>query len=454
VFATLGIVTRMRCALCVVLSLAAWAVVGLSTGSAVAASRLGAPSASITGAGSGFELPELNQWISDTAGAPNNLQVSYTAQGATVGRQQFLSNSVDFAGTDIAFPPSEVSGIQNSPRCAGLAPQACFVYIPVSAGGLALMYNLVDDSGQRVQNLQLTRSAACGIFTGAITKWNDPQIVATNPQLAGLNRDIVPVLRADGAGESYVLSQFCIAVEPSVWNGFINLHRNDPNVSRDLGQGLPVSDWPQGWGHSTSALYADGVANAVADPVAGQNAITYVAESYAMARNNWPVASLQNALNVFTQPTAQNSAVAVGYASPSAAGDGTYILHYFGPDPRAYFPSTLSYVLAQTGGANSQKGSTLADFLCYSVTTGQANASALGYAALPANIVQDALSSIALIPGATQQGPCAVATPPPTLGEFQHVALALAAAGVPIAVLGQRRRRKLRSGPVQVPAAA
>jgi ABC-type phosphate transport system substrate-binding protein len=85
------------------------------------------------------------------------------------------------------------------------------VYVPVSAGGLSFMYNLIDGSGNRVNDLKLTRRTSCKIFTGAIKKWNDPELVQDNPQLAGFNRDIVPVIRAD-AGQKLVFSQFCIAV--------------------------------------------------------------------------------------------------------------------------------------------------------------------------------------------------------------------------------------------------
>ena len=69
--------------------------------------------------------------------------------------------------------------------------------------------------------------------------------------------------------------------------------------------GLPVSNWPQSWGRAVPLLAADGVANAVADPVAGANAITYVAAGYAKVRS-FPVASLQNAAGVFTQPDETN----------------------------------------------------------------------------------------------------------------------------------------------------
>ena len=79
------------------------------------------------------------------------------------------------------FQPTEIATLDVS-AAAGAPLAGCFVYVPVSAGGLAFMYNLVDAGGQRVNNLKLTREAACRIFTGAITKWNDPEIVATNPR--------------------------------------------------------------------------------------------------------------------------------------------------------------------------------------------------------------------------------------------------------------------------------
>jgi ABC-type phosphate transport system substrate-binding protein len=383
----------------------------------IAAAPAGAVGSPIAGGGSGFAALELDQWRADTARAPYNLKVNYVAQGSTFGRQQFASNTLDFGASDIPFPPIEAPGLPGSARCGGRVGQDCFVYVPVSAGGLALMYNLVDDSGQRVNNLQLTRRAACGIFTDAITKWNDPQIVATNPQLAGFDRNILPVLRGDGAGESYVFSQFCQVVAPDLWANFVNLLKDDPNSGLDFKQGLPVSNWPQGWGHSSTALYADGVANVVADPVTGQNSITLVAAGYAKVRNNWPVASLQNAVGQYTQPDEDNVTVALGYATPNPdpAAVGTFILHYDGPDPRAYFPSTYSYILAQTTGFDPGKGAALGLFLCYAVSKGQVIAPLLRYARLSAPLVAIAINAISKIPGAPPSNQCFLqgAPPPP-----------------------------------------
>jgi phosphate transport system substrate-binding protein len=397
----------------------------------------------ISGAGSVFALRAIDNWRFDPGGAPNGQQVGYTANGSAFGRQQFSAGSADFGASDLAFRSFEIPTLTQQ-RCAGQALADCFVYVPVAAGGVALMYNLVDNSGQRVNNLQLTRRAACGIFTDAITKWNDPQIVATNPQLANFNRSILPVLRGDESGESYGFSQFCQAVAPDVWANFINLLRNDPNSGSDFLQGLPVANWPQGWGHSSTALYADGVANVVTDPATGPNSITMIAASYAQERNNWPVASLQNAAGQFVQPDSQNVTIGMSYASPNPdpSANGAFTMNFTGPDPGAYVPATFTYVLAQTGGWAADKGATLGTFLCYAVGKGQDIMPALGYASLSSELEAIARTNISKIPGAASADDCASGPTPPLLPEFPLPAAVVATVGVGAALVMVRLRRR------------
>jgi ABC-type phosphate transport system substrate-binding protein len=366
----------------------------------------------INGGGSGFAALEIDQWRADTARAPYSLKVDYVAQGSSFGRGQFASGNLDFGASDIKYPPYEEGTL--GPRCGSKALADCFAYVPVSAGGLAFMYNLLDGSGNRVDSLKLSRNTACRIFTGAITKWNDPAIVADNPSLAGISRDIVPVIRADGAGESYVFSEFCIAVAPEVWQAFVDERKqhDQANLGDDFKAGLPVSNWPAGWGRSNSVAFADGTANTVADPTTGRDSITYVAAGYAKVRS-FPVASLQNAAGKYTQPDEDNVTVALGYAKGN--GDGTFTLDFTGADERAYFPSTYSYILAQTTGFDEGKGSTLGQFLCYAVSKGQEIATQLRYARLSKPLVDLAISQIAKIPGAPGSDSCFIAgaAPPP-----------------------------------------
>ena len=71
------------------------------------------------------------------------------------------------------------------------------------------MYNL-KINGQRVTNLRLSGENVAKIFTGAITKWNDPAIQADNPGLGLPARKIVPVVRSDGSGSSAQFTRWMI----------------------------------------------------------------------------------------------------------------------------------------------------------------------------------------------------------------------------------------------------
>jgi ABC-type phosphate transport system substrate-binding protein len=396
---------RLLYALTALLIVAGTVIAG--TGTALAATP-------ILGGGSGFAALQIDQWRANVSRQPYNLTINYQAQGSSFGRQQFKDGTFDFGASDIQYTQIEIPDLQ-SHRCRGKSLQACFVYVPITAGGLAFMYNVTDDAGNRISDLKLTREDACKIFTGQITKWS--QLGSYNPRLKSINRDIRPVIRADGAGESYVFSEFCIAVAPGVWGGFISEQKGSDNAgnnSVEFNQGLPTSLWPQSsWGANPIPVsFADGTAGFVADPSGGADSITYVANGYAKVHGT-PVASVQNGVGLFTQPTEDNVTTALHYATP--VGNGTFKLAYSGPAPDAYFPSTYSYILAQTSGFDPGKGATLGLFLCYAISTGQPSAPQLGYARLSSDLVQIAINAIVQIPGAPSSGDCFQkgAPPPP-----------------------------------------
>jgi hypothetical protein len=126
---------------------------------------------------------------------------------------------------------------------------------------------------------------------------------------------------------------------------------------------------------------------------------------------------LQNGAGVYTQPDENNVTVALGYAHER--GNGTFALSFDGPDPRAYFPSTYSYVLAQTAGFDPAKGAVIGEFLCYATSQGQVIAPDLRYARLSSELVKIATDAIEQIPGAPPRSQCFIGTalppPPPQL---------------------------------------
>jgi phosphate transport system substrate-binding protein len=359
----------------------------------------------INGGGSSFAKLEIDQWRAEVARKPYELKVNYVAQGSTFGREQFLQGNLEFAASDIPFTPNELQRLASTPR-------KDFTYVPVSAGGLGFMYNLIDTSGNRVTNLNLTRNAVCRMFTEVDMLWNDPEIQAANPSIALPAEYVRPIVRADGSGTSYVFSEFCISVAPPVWQAFVAARSAvDPGLDDSFKAGGPTSNWPQSWGRSSAALAADGVAAAVADSN-GLYAVTYNEAGFAKVRG-FPNASVQNSTGAFTQPTEEAVSIALTYAD--GRPDGTFRLDYSGPAPEAYFPSTYSYVIAQTTGFPTDKGEVLSRFLCYAVTKGQRVdlTATLGYARLSEPLVALARTAIAKIPGAPPWEQCKVESAPP-----------------------------------------
>jgi phosphate transport system substrate-binding protein len=374
----------------------------------------------VNGGGSSFGALAFQKWSPETARKPYSLSVNYSSQGSTFGRVQYMSGTLDFGASDIPFSAGELSQLQ-SKRCVGGDTSTCFTYVPVTSGGLALMYNLVDSRQQRITDLKITRETFCRIVTGDIVNWKE--LAADNPKLASVDQPIALASRSDGAGESYVMSQYCMKVAPDVWAAFVKHSQGDSNADSDLRAGRATSYWPNTGtkGNSFNAINgADAVANFVADPVTGPGSAGYVAAAYAQVRH-FPVASVQNGAGVFTQPLESNVTVALGYAQANNVtaanphGDGTFTLAFDGPDQRAYFPSTYTYVIAQTKGWDAAKGSVLGRYLCYAVSKGQENFPPNSYARLSSVLVTLSINQIAKIPGAPAPANCPVAgsAPPP-----------------------------------------
>ena len=180
----------------------------------------------VYGEGSSWSANALNEWISDVQ--QFGMRIQYTADGSTAGRQDYILGKTDFAASDIPFQTNPGDG--SAPE----TPQAnSYAYMPITAGGTVFMYNLTID-GQRVTNLRLSGENIAKIFTGAITNWDNPALAADNPGLTLPNESIVPVVRSDGAGSSYELSEWMINQYPSLWNSYCSASGRAPACGADL----------------------------------------------------------------------------------------------------------------------------------------------------------------------------------------------------------------------------
>ena len=370
--------------------LAAFAIVAGSAGLTVATPEIASASSPITGAGSTWVQPALDQWRADVA--KFGLQVNYQGVGSTSGRNFFVINQVDFAASEIPFLPDELNKLR--------AEHKTFQYIPDVAGGTALMYNLVIN-GRRVTSLNLDAPTIAGIFTGQITNWNDPKIAAQNRQLQLPDERIQPVIRSDGSGTSAKLADYLLHEAGSIWTPFARQNHLPSN--------LPVSFWPSFPG-SVAQNGSDGVANYVANDHIGQGAIGYVETSYAILRQ-FPVASVKNGGGHYVQPTSQNLTVALSHATLNKDLTQNLTGVYNAKESNAYSLASYSYLITQTKGMDPSKGETLGRFILYIACHGQTEAAPLGYAPMPVNLVQAVFQAVGNIPGAP---------PPPNMNTCQH----------------------------------
>ena len=365
----------------------AWlaAVVAVAAAMLVGPASAASAGTNLVGSGSSFAGPEVLQWVTDTAKPPYLLTVDYTPTSSGDGRFNFAEGTVDFAVSDIPYQGLAFDTKQ---------PNFKFMYVPVTAGGLAFMYHLSNFSG----TLQLSSYSACAVFTGGVAYWDDPIIKADNPGASLPHTAVHPVTRSDLAGTNFVFQEYCIHEQPALWKAFVT----SPAVTgmggqvADLSATSPRSDWPL----FPSGIPVSGSATAADDVAAPNNDgyITAVETAYALQRK-FPVASVKNASGGYTQPNALGVASALAYATQNA--DGTHNLNFDGVGPHVYNPSTYSYLLTPTTGWSSAKGAVMSQFANYDLTLGQVKAPEIGYASLGLTLEQFGVNAIKQsVPGA------------------------------------------------------
>jgi len=374
-----------------------WAVLGaVLLGGVVSLVGTARPAAAatyvpISGAGSTWSYNAFNAWIGNVA--QYGMRVDYARVGSTTGRSMYKQGTVDWAASDIPYGVKD--GVSDDPP-----PTRGYVYMPDTAGGTTFMYNLKIGTS-RVTNLRLSGANVARIFTGALTQWNDPAIAADNPGLRLPAIRIVPVVRSDGSGSTSQFTQWLVATQGQQWTAYCARVHRSPCTQTSA---YPVLNGSAMVGQSGDLGVAGYVAQAGA-----VGAIGYVEYSYAI-QAGFPVAKVLNAAGYYTEPTAGHVAVSLLAAkiNQDKANKAVYLTQdlsqvYLNPDPRTYELSSYSYLILPTTtdfGFTTAKGYTLGEFGKYLLCQGQSQVNALGYSALPINLVQAGFGQLQSIPGA------------------------------------------------------
>lgn len=229
---------------------------------------LQAPAGTLTAAGSTFVQPFFNAAFYAYTGKNSGLKVDYSGVGSGTGITDFQSGTVDFAASDVPMSSSDLAKV---PASAGPVIQ-----IPDILGGVSISYNLPGVSKQ----LRLDAATLAGIFSGSIKTWNASQIKALNPGVTLPSNAIVPEVRADSSGTTYIYSDYLTAAAPSVWT---------------LGASKTIT-WP------SSAVQTPKNSGVAASIKSTPYSIGYVELAYAIA-NHFTYAAIKNAAGKFVSPT-------------------------------------------------------------------------------------------------------------------------------------------------------
>jgi phosphate transport system substrate-binding protein len=333
-------------------------------GSSNNASKIDCAKGDLKGAGSTFQKNIVSEWIKDYVAACSGASLDYQGIGSGAGIKQFGEGTIDFAGSDSTMKPDEQAAADA--KCGSKA-----IHLPVTAGGIAVAYNLPG-----VKDLKLSPKTLAGIFQGTITKWDDAAIKADNSGVTLPSTAITAVHREDSSGTTKVFSSFLDKTAGGTWK---------LGVDKEL-------TWPKG---VQGASKSDGVTQAVAGAEGG---ITYVEKSFVDASTALAAAKVQNSAGEYAGLTGDSVSAALAGATVDAKDNDIKVSVDFTKISGDAYPITaVSYEIVCTKGKDATKAALLKSFLTYAIGTGQESADKNGYAPLPPALVGQVKTAVAAL---------------------------------------------------------
>ena len=329
---------------------------------AVCALALTAPAQSgtvlLNAAGATFPYPIYSKWFNVYHTEHPNIQINYQSIGSGGGIRQVQAGTVDFGASDGPMTDDQLA-----------QAKVKILHFPTVLGADVPSYNVPGVTG----SLNFTQKALAGIYLGAITKWNDPEIAKANPGVKLPNDDIVVVHRSDGSGTTYI------------WTDFLS--KASEEWKDKVGKGTSVN-WPVGLGGKGN----EGVSGLVKQT---PDSIGYIELIYAL-QNNITFGAVQNAAGKFLKADlAGVTAAAAGAAKDMPPDFRVSITN--APGATAYPISSFTWLLIPTQIQDATKRDAIKAFLKWMMAEGQTYNEALSYAKLPKPVVAKEMKQIALI---------------------------------------------------------
>ncbi|MHB8439343.1 MAG: substrate-binding domain-containing protein [Acidimicrobiales bacterium] len=375
------------------------------TVSAVASGPALAGGPTVLGEGSSYAAVALDQWTAQMASFYGD-NINYQTSSSVIGLNDYAQGQLNFAASEIGYSTGQSA---YTPSGA----YAHYQYMPDVAGAICLMYNLQTTTGAQITNLQLDMTTLLKIFSGQITTWSDPAILALNPEYgttpsttAMSHEPVIKAYRSDASGDNYIFTDYLSTLDPNDWNAFTAA------MGQPAGAQAIFPTPSDGAGGVHGAYDITGFEGQNGSDVASEyvndnpNSLTYVETAYAL-RLHRPCAAVENAAGDFVTPSEVGDAVAL--TKDELEPDLEQILTgvFENTNPQAYPISAYSYLITQQSTPGSPEpsadaGAVLGQFIQFIACRGQQAAGTLGYSPLPPNLVEDDFEAVNRLNGAAQ----------------------------------------------------
>ena len=327
-------------------------------GAAAASLPFAVQAIDLTGAGASFPAPVYAKWA-EAYKAQTGHAINYQAIGSGGGVKQIKAKTVDFGATDDPVPGAQLE-------------KDGLVQFPAVIGGVVPVVNV---QGVEPGKMVLDANVLAAIFSGKVSKWNDPVVAKLNPSLKLPDQAITPVYRSDSSGTTAVFTGYIAEVVP--------------NFKKDVGAGKTV-DWPSGVG-------GKGNAGVAANVMKLKGSIGYVEYAYAK-QNKLSHTAIVNREGKTVQPDERTFAAAAANADwTKAPGFGISLNNQPGAD--AWPITSATFILMHTKPVDAERSTEVLRFFRWALENGGDMAKELDYVPMPANTVKQIEDSWKAIQG-------------------------------------------------------
>lgn len=358
-----------------------------------------AHAASLQGSGASFPAALIEACKAPFAAATTHTY-TYASSSSGTGQSNSDKSIGDFWMSDGAYTAA--------------TKRATLIHVPLVAAPIAILHNVPNS-----KTLQFSADTIAKIFSGQITMWNDPQILAENNRT---NTTIIYAKNADGTlkkdakGDPIVQKTRTLASKVILPNKKIQVvYRSDSSGTSENFTNYLNKSAPTVWTKAKNKVFASSFPGNINDTanlgrivgassstgvsqLAGKTpySITYAEVNYAVA-NKLKVANIINPAGSSVAPDSTGVGAFLASATQDANGWLTY--DYKTTEKGAYPLGIVSYLLADTKYPDATKAAAVTEFAKFilSPACSQKVGEALGFSVIDGDLLKKSLAQVAKI---------------------------------------------------------